>query len=126
MLKKVEPGHSARAMLAAQRLVAARRTKAALKDLLADCKPGSMREAHEIQDATTDLLGEAVRGWKVATPPNGEVARGALLAPLFFDGDCAIEAARVPYLGIEAEIAFRLDADLPRRTTPYTRDDIAP
>lgn len=104
----------------------ARRTNAALKDLLADCKPGSMREAHEIQDATTDLLGETVRGWKVATPPNGEVARAALLTPLFFEGDCAIEAARVPYLGIEAEIAFRLDADLPRRATPYTRDDVAP
>lgn len=125
MLSKVETGHSARARLAAQRLVAARRANVALKDMMADCKPMSMKEGHGAQDAATELLGETIRGWKVFTPAGEELARGAMLDSVFFEGDTDIAAALVPYLGIEAEIAFKLNADLPKRATPYTRDDVA-
>lgn len=126
MLSKAESGHSARARLAAQRLVAARRAKVALRDMMADCKPTSMKEGLSAQDAATELLGERIRGWKVFTPAGEDLARGAILDSVFFEGDSNIDASLAPYLGIEAEIAFKLNADLPKRATPYTRDDVAP
>jgi 2-keto-4-pentenoate hydratase len=126
MLSKVESGHSARGRLAAQRLVAARRAKVALKEMMADCKPMSMKEGHSAQDAATELLGEKIRGWKVFTPAGEDLARGGILESVFFEGDCDIDVSLAPYLGIEAEIAFKLNADLPKRATPYTRDDVAP
>lgn len=126
MLSKVESGHSARARLAAQRLVAARRANVALKEMMADCKPTSMKEGHSAQDAATELLDEKIRGWKVFTPAGEELARGGILESVFFEGDCDIDSSLAPYLGIEAEIAFKLNADLPKRATPYTRDDVLP
>jgi 2-keto-4-pentenoate hydratase len=71
------------------------------------------------------LLGEEVRGWKVFTPPGEELARGAILSSLFFENNSDIDASLVPFLGMEAEIAFKLNADLPKRATPYTREDVA-
>ncbi|HKY85626.1 MAG TPA: fumarylacetoacetate hydrolase family protein [Pseudorhodoplanes sp.] len=124
MLSKVETGHSARARVAAQRLVAARRANIALKQMMADCKPTSMKEGHEAQDAATELLGEKVRGWKVFALAGDELRRGAVLDSGFFEGDTDVPVALVPYLGIEAEIAFKLNADLPKRATPYTRDEV--
>ena len=72
------------------------------------------------------MLGESVRGWKVFTPPGEELARGAIISSLFFEGNCDVDASLVPFLGMEAEIAFKLNADLPKRATPYTRADVAP
>ena len=87
MLSKVESGHPARARLAAQRLVAARRANVALKEMMADCKPMSMKEGLSAQDAATELLGEKIRGWKVFTPAGEELARGGILDSVFFEGD---------------------------------------
>ena len=126
MPKSAESGQPQRIRIAAQRLANARRAKVALKDMLADCKPMSMQEAWAVQDAVTELLGEDIRGWKVFTPAGEELARGALLRPLFFEGDSDVDVSLVPFLGMEAEIAFKLNADLPKRATPYTREDVAP
>jgi 2-keto-4-pentenoate hydratase len=123
---KIESGLSVRTRIAAQRLVNARRAKASLKEMMADCKPMSMQEALDVQDAATEMLAEKIGGWKVFTPPGEELARGAILYSVFFEGDCDVDASLVPFLGIEAEIAFELNADLPKRAAPYTRDDVAP
>lgn len=125
MLSKAQTA-SPRIRIAAGRLAGARRAKILLKEMMADCKPLSLREAYDTQDAATELLGEKVRGWKVHTFAEGELARGALLDSVFFEGDCDVDAALVPFLGMEAEIAFRLNADLPARTAPYTREEIVP
>src|SRR5882757_9553574 len=126
MLNKAEAGQPARIRIAAQRLANARRAKVALKEMMADCKPMSMHEAWDVQDAATEILGEKIRGWKVFTPAGEELARGGILASVFFEGDSEIDTSLVPYLGMEAEIAFKLTADLPKRATPYARDDVAP
>ncbi len=125
MVNKVEDSPPARVRIAAKRLANARRAKISLKELMADCRPMSMQEGLAVQDAVTDILGERIRGWKVHIFDGGEIARGAILQSLFFEGDCEIDASLVPFLGIEAEIAFRLNADLPKRAAPYARDEVA-
>jgi len=126
MLTKTDGDSSERIRLAAQRLANARRAGISLKEMLQDCRPASMCDALEIQDLATELLGEKVCGWKVFTPPAGELARGGILGSLFFEDGAQIDPTVAPFLGIEAEIAFRLEADIPQRSKPYSRNDVAP
>src|SRR5215467_1561170 len=114
-----------RVHVAARRLAGARRAGVLLKDLTPDCRPKSLGEAFAVQDAVTQILGERIRGWKVASGGDGGLLRAALLESVFFEGDSEIESAAVSYLGIEAEVAFKLMADLPSRSTPYVRDEVA-
>jgi 2-keto-4-pentenoate hydratase len=126
MPTRTDPNSSERHRLAARRLVNARRAGVALKEMLPDCKPDSMQDALKIQDLATELLEQKVRGWKVFTPPGGELARGGILESVFFEDGARFAAELAPFLGVEAEIAFRLEADLPKRSTPYSREDVAP
>src|ERR1044072_5607181 len=91
---------------AAELLIAARRTGTLLDALPASCKPQTLEDAFAIQDATLAALGETVAGWKGAV-------RGAIFGSRWFDGGARIEAATMPMLGVEAEIAFRFERDLP-------------
>jgi len=87
-------------------------------------RPQSVDDAHAIQDATVAALGATIVGWKVSVI-DGVVNRGALLAPRALQSPAHMRAADVPMLGVEAEIAFRFDRDLPARDVPYTRDEVA-
>jgi 2-keto-4-pentenoate hydratase len=51
--------------------------------------------------------------------------RGAVLAPRLFSSPAEIDAASMPLLGIEAEIAFRFLHALPPRAEAYTADEVA-
>src|SRR5262245_33374252 len=97
---------------AAELLVAARRTGKLLDALPASCKPQALEDAFAIQDATLAALGETVAGWKVALV-NGRVVRGAIMASRMFESGARVPAASMPMRGIEAEIAFRFERDLP-------------
>ncbi len=110
---------------AAEMLVAARRSGARIADLPSGLRPESMMEAHAIQDAATRLLGAAVGGYKVYQPADDALSRGALLTDRIFAGPARIPAALIPFLGIEAEIAFRLDRALPFRAASYGREEVA-
>ena len=107
---------------AAQLLVAARRTGRLLDALPAACKPQTLEDAFAIQDATLAALGETVAGWKVSVV-DGRVVRGALMGSRVFTSGARVQAAMVPLLGIEAEIAFRFERDLPARKHSY--EDVA-
>ena len=109
---------------AAALLIEARRTGRLLDALPAECKPASVDDAHAIQDATVAGLGESVAGWKVASPLDGQVVRGVLLQSRIFASGDTIEAARMPMLGVEAEIAFRFERDLPPRENDYDYAEI--
>ena len=109
---------------AAALLIEARRTSRLLDALPAECKPASVDDAHAIQDATVAGLGETVAGWKIGSPIDGQVVRGVLLQSRIFASGDSIEAARMPMLGVEAEIAFRFERDLPPRERDYDYAEI--
>ncbi len=102
--------------------VAARRTGKLLDGLPDACKPQTLDDAHAIQDATLAALGETVAGFKVAIV-DGRVARGAIMASRVFESGAQVKAAAMPLLGIEAEIAFRVERDMP--AGKYSYDDVA-
>ena len=107
---------------AAELLVAARRTGRLLDALPDACKPQTLEDAHAIQDATLAALGETVAGWKAAIV-DGRVVRGAIVASRVFESGARVAAATMPLLGIEAEIAFRFERDLPAGKHSY--EDVA-
>jgi len=107
---------------ATELLVAARRTGKLLDALPEDCKPQTLVDAFAIQDATVAALGEAVAGFKVAVI-DGSVIRAPIMASLVFENGARVKANTMPLLGIEAEIAFRFERDMPAGT--YSYDDVA-
>src|SRR5262245_56895351 len=110
---------------AAELFVEARRTGRKLTELPPRLQPANVSEALAIQDETVRLLGEAVPAWKVNTTASGDVFRGALLRSRVFTSPARVPAREVPMLGVEAEVAFRFERDLPARDSPYRYDDVA-
>ena len=110
---------------AAGLLVEARRTGVLLAGLPPSCRPESVDDALAIQDATVAALGATVAGWKVGSRQDGRVVRGALLRSRVFRSGAELRASEVPLLGVEAEIAFRFDRDLPPRERPYDHGEVA-
>src|SRR5687768_16018445 len=104
---------------AVRALVEARRSGRLLDGLPAASRPTTIDNAHAIQDATVAALGDSVAGWKVLPPIDGRVARGVLLRSRVLTSPATVSADQVPLLGVEAEIAFRFDRDLPPRAADY-------
>src|SRR5690606_18222671 len=90
-----------------------------------NCKPATIAQAHAIQLATAERLDDPIVGWKVAKLPDGSLGRGALLRSRIYAEGASIPPKLVPLLGIEAEIAFRLDRGLPPRSTDYSYEEVA-
>ena len=109
---------------AARALADARHSGRLLAALPEGTRPQTVADAHAIQDATVAALGEGVAGWKVSVA-DGQVMRGALVSSRVLASPARMRGADVPMLGLEAEIAFCFDRDLPPREAPYTRDEIA-
>lgn len=99
-------------MAAATLLADARRKGRPLKELPPEARPSSFAEAAAIQEATIGLLGETVSGYKVAGTDPAKVMWGAVLASRFQASPAVFAASDVPFLGIEAEIAYRLEDDI--------------
>lgn len=110
----------------AARVLSESRRSRRLLDALPDAfRPATLDDAHAIQEATAVQLAESIAGWKVSATPDGRVARGALLQSRLYPSGCRIAAAAMPLLGVEAEIAFRFDRDLPPRARQYDYDEVA-
>jgi 2-keto-4-pentenoate hydratase len=110
---------------AASLLAQARRSGVLLDGFPASCRPANIDDAHAIQDATLVALNETVAGWKVALPLEGRTVHGAIIRSRVVPSGGSIRAAEVPLLGVEAEVAFRFDRDLPPRDRRYTYEEIA-
>src|SRR5579872_2288649 len=110
---------------AADLLVKARRGGTLPAELPADMRPGSVADAHAIQDAVTAALGEPVGAYKANAPANLEPTRGAIYADTVHSSPARIAASEVPQCGVEGEVAFVFRRDLPPRATPYSRDEVA-
>jgi 2-keto-4-pentenoate hydratase len=110
---------------AAALLVQARRSMQPIAGLPEACRPASISDAHEIQDATTAALGKAVGAFKAMTPANEEPNRGVIYAGTILPTPARMPAAEVPACGVEGEVAFIFRRDLPPRARPYTRDEVS-
>lgn len=109
---------------AARLLAEARQTGKRLARLPEDARPRTADEAHAIQRATAQQLGEAIAGWKVGTAPDYGLMMGGILASRMLASGAAIAADTMPMLGMEVEIAFEFMRDLPPRDTDYDRAEI--
>ena len=105
-------------------LMDARRTMTPIDALSENLLPQSMEESYWIQDQIAEAF-EPIGGWKVGAP--GADAH-PLYAPMplagIHAGGACLRSSLSRYRGLEAEVAFLLGEDLPRRTTPYTREEV--
>lgn len=98
---------------AAQLLAEARRSRVPLKALPPDLVPRRFPDAEAIQNATTAELRETVIAYKVNGTEPAQSTWAGIFASAIFDGHARISAAAMAPCGIEAEVAFRLDRDIP-------------
>ncbi|WP_019142470.1 2-keto-4-pentenoate hydratase [Noviherbaspirillum massiliense] len=109
---------------AAQLLLAARKSGAPIPSLPEEYMPVDGAEAYEIQEYVAEALGP-VGGWKVgAKGPGMPPSCASLPAALMYRSRASLSAHAYGMRGIEAEIAVRLDRDLPPRDEPYSVDEV--
>ena len=99
-----------------------------LAELPAHCRPGTRAEGYAVQAEVARLSGQNVVGWKIAATSkagqqhiqvDGPIA-GCLLAARAREGGARIELAGNNMKVAEAEFAFRMGGDLPKRTQSYS------
>ena len=118
----ISPSRRSDLIDAANTLGDARRTKKALIDLPQVLRPTSQAEAYVIQDELALAFGP-IGGWKVGAPdPDATPAFAPMPAIWTAASGAVIRGLR--YRGLEAEVAFYLGQDLPKRATPYSRDEV--
>jgi 2-keto-4-pentenoate hydratase len=110
---------------AADILVAARKTGKLIERLPEGLRPASVAEAALVQDAVMARLNETPGGWKIAPYAPGGWNYGVMIKSMMWDNGTAIPSKLLTMLGLEAEIAFRFDRDLPARATDYTVEEVA-
>lgn len=127
---------AAAALLADLRLRANGRDRP-IDELPRRCRPATLDEAYDVQDALRALLtargpGPAV-GWKIGctTPVMQRYlaiphpCAGTLYRATVYDGAARLAAADFFQLGLECEIAVRLGADLPPRAGGHSAETVA-
>jgi 2-keto-4-pentenoate hydratase len=110
---------------AADLLLAARKDPSRkLGDLPAALKPADKSAAYAIQRKIAASF-EGIGGWKVGAPgPDAPPICGALPAVGVVASPATLSSAIYTMRGIEAEVSFRMGADLPPRATAYTRAEV--
>lgn len=95
-------------------------------------RPGNLGEAYAVQDRLAKILGWQTGGWFCAcTNPSVQETLGLnepYFARLFknyiFAEPVTLKAADYPPIVIECEFGVRLHADLPHRSSDYTREEV--
>jgi 2-keto-4-pentenoate hydratase len=106
-------------------LLMAARTNPALKleSLPEELRPADRPQAYAIQHLVAASFAD-IGGWKVgAAGPDAQAQCGALPSTGIKPSPSTMPAAH-SLRGIEAEVCFRMGADLPPRGTPYTREEV--
>jgi 2-keto-4-pentenoate hydratase len=110
--------------MAARLLADAAATGRPLAALPAAGKPSTAAEALAIQELLVGRSQQAVKGWKVATDAAGTASWGAIFAADCFATPASVDGSRLAPMGVEGEIAFSFDRNLPSRAEPYSRAEI--
>lgn len=109
---------------AADALLAARKSGAALDALPPQGHPARPAEAYAIQALVARNLGPVV-GWKVGAPaPDATPTRAPIHKESVFENAAGLKASLFRVVGLEAEIAFRFARDLPAGDRRWTRAEI--
>jgi 2-keto-4-pentenoate hydratase len=109
---------------AADLLMDARRTNRPIVDLPKEYRPMTLEEAYVVQDRMSWAY-DAIGGWKIGAPsPDAAPVFGPMPASWMSYSGCELRGVAHRYRGLEAEIAFRMGADLPPRDKPYTLDEV--
>jgi 2-keto-4-pentenoate hydratase len=103
-----------------------------LESLPAACRPGTVEDGYDVQDALAARHGGRRLGWKIAaTSSDGqrhigvrEPLGGRLFTAFAHDDDACLPAGGLHMRVAEAEFAFRLGAGLPPRGRPYDTDEV--
>ncbi len=122
---RLAPAEMDRMRQAAEVLLAARRDRMPVADLAAELRPHSMAEAYALQDVIGLAMGP-LGGWKVGAPSPEAMP---MCAPMPLWGGYIKNGGQLGgnfsrLRGIEAEIAFLIGEDMPRRETPYSRAEV--
>jgi len=107
------------AQAAGRIFVARRQTGQAGPRLPEALRPADLSQALAIQAAVTDLLGDAVAGWKCGTPAPGKVVLAPIYASTVYRNQPCLAWARDAAVEVEPELAFVLGHDLPVRGHAY-------
>jgi 2-keto-4-pentenoate hydratase len=114
----------------AEVLLEARRTRRPIAELEPDLRPQTLAEAYAVQDVMAQAFGAleapGIGGWKIGAPAPDATP---LFAPMpliggFLESGATLAPSYSRMRGIEAEVAFLLGRDLPRREQPYSEADI--
>ncbi|WP_420402262.1 2-keto-4-pentenoate hydratase [Nisaea sp.] len=108
----------------AARLHAAFQNGAPIADIPEGDAPATQQEAFAIQDAVFALLGHTPGAWKVGGSPGTEPTAAPIAASKLYSSGQVLAPEAHRNFGVEAELAFRLDRDLPARDVPYTAEDL--
>ena len=123
---QIDPIDDDRLRQASELMLRARRELMPLKELPDGLRPRTLTEAYHLQSILAVAL-SPTGGWKVGAPSSDVEP---LCAPLpllggFGSDNDTLDRRYSRLRGIEAEIAFHLGKDLPPRTTPYSREEVA-
>jgi 2-keto-4-pentenoate hydratase len=111
-------------MEAANLLLDARRTHTPIADLPPELQPTSLEEVARVHEEMALAYGD-IGGWKIGAPSLEATPFFAPMPRAWMAADGAVlSGPSFRYRVLEAEIAFLLGADLPPRTTPYTREEV--
>jgi 2-keto-4-pentenoate hydratase len=110
---------------AAEILLKARREVMPIHELPEKLRPRTLDEAYRLQDIVADAMCR-MGGWKIGYPSPDATP---IFSPMPLWGGFAKSGQRIAasfkrLRGVEAEIAFCLGKDLPRRSQPYTREEV--
>jgi 2-keto-4-pentenoate hydratase len=84
----------------------------------------NLDDVYETQNLVTAALGADVRAWKTSPLEDGTAFVGPIYANNIFASGAQIPTSKMHVIGIEGEIAFRINRDLLDQGYPYIRNDI--
>jgi len=117
---------------AAQLLKTVRLTNSVLENIPLEYRPRNLEEAYQVQDRFIQVLGLETAGWFCACTNKriqgilklDEPYYARLLNDFVFEAPTTLNSKDYPPIVIECEFGFRLGSDLPRRSGPYTREEV--
>ena len=106
-------------------MLEARRTGKQLASLPESLRPTSREAAYAIQQMITRHVGE-IGGWKVGgSSPDATPMCGPMFTAGLRPSPAQLSSREFHLRGLEAEVAFRIGSDLPPRSKPYSRGEVA-
>ena len=111
---------------AAELLLSGRRDCAPIRELPQPLRPATLEQAYALQDLVAIAMAP-IGGWKVGagSPDETPVFSPMPLWGGYMENGDVLGSQYSRMRGVEAEIGFLLGENLPRRSAPYSREEVA-